>query len=277
MEDGDYVVKVNHPIFSSNDFRNDYYKYFLYGNLCARKYYEIETDNSNYAIFTFYNQDGETFIPSGDVWFWTKKDISKEKLDESIELLPDEGNIVYKSEINDFISNSSVVSINESKEMNGCYKCINPQKPKKLVDCKIEKVSIEDKEELIDLWIQNGKEWKFDFNREDVEKWIINWINNNNFYAYKKENKIICFATYQVIDNYARVEHAYTRKEYRGNGYMANLIFDMTSIILNNNLIPVLQTDINYESSNKSYQNVGYKLEDILIKTNFEKRYIKSL
>lgn len=58
---------------------------------------------------------------------------------------------------------------------------------------------------------------------------------------------------------------------------MANLIFDMTSIILNNNLIPVLQTDINYESSNKSYQNVGYKLEDILIKTNFEKRYIKSL
>ena len=26
MEDGDYVVKVNHPIFSSNDFRNDYYK-----------------------------------------------------------------------------------------------------------------------------------------------------------------------------------------------------------------------------------------------------------
>ena len=44
MEDGDYVVKVNHPIFSSNDFRNDYYKYFLYGNLCERKYYEIETD-----------------------------------------------------------------------------------------------------------------------------------------------------------------------------------------------------------------------------------------
>ena len=58
---------------------------------------------------------------------------------------------------------------------------------------------------------------------------------------------------------------------------MANLIFDMTSIILNNNLIPVLQTDINYESSNMSYQNVGYKLEDVLVKTNFEKRYTKSL
>ena len=38
------------------------------------------------------------------MWFWTKKDISKEKLDESIELLPDEGNIVYKSEINDLLA-----------------------------------------------------------------------------------------------------------------------------------------------------------------------------
>ena len=262
MKDGDYVVKVNHPIFSNNDFKNDYYKYFLYGNLCERKFYDIETDNSNYAIFIFYNQDNETLIPSGDVWFWTKKDISKEKLEESMSLLPAEGNIIYKSEINDFMSDSNGININEFVEINGCYKCINPQKPKRTVDCKIEKVSIEDKEELIDLWIQNGKEWEYDFSRDDVEKWIINWINDNNFYVYKKDNKIICFATYQIIDNYARVEHAYTRKEYRGNGYMANLIYDMTSIILNNNLIPVLQTDINYESSNKSYQNVGYKFQE---------------
>lgn len=277
MKDGDYVVKVKHPIFSNNNFKNDYYKYFLYGNLCERKFYDIKTDNSNYAIFIFYNYDNENLIPSGDIWFWTKKDISKEKLEESILLLPAEGNIIYKSEINYFMSDSNGININEFEEVNGCYKCINPQKPKKTVDCKIEKISNEDKEELIDLWIQNGKEWQYDFNRNDVEKWIVNWINDNNFYAYKIDNKIICFATYQIIDNYARIEHAYTRKEYRGNGFMANLIYDMTNIILNNNLIPVLQTDINYQSSNKSYQNVGYKLEDVLVKTNFKKRYTKSL
>lgn len=277
MKDGDYVVKIKHPIFSNNNFKNDYYKYFLYGNLCERKFYDIKTDNSNYAIFIFYNYDNENLIPSGDVWFWTKKDISKEKLEESILLLPEEGNIIYKSEINSFMSDSNGININEFEKVNGCYKCINPQKPKKTVDCKIEKISNEDKEELIDLWIQNGKEWQYDFNRNDVEKWIINWINDNNFYAYKIDDKIICFATYQIIDNYARVEHAYTRKEYRGNGFMANLIYDMTNIILNNNLIPVLQTDINYQSSNKAYQNVGYKLEDVLVKTNFKKIYTKSL
>lgn len=69
----------------------------------------------------------------------------------------------------------------------------------------------------------------------------------------------------------------YTGKEYRGNGYMANLIYDITNIILNNNLIPVLQTDINYKSSNKSYQNVGYKLEDVLVKANYERKIIKTL
>ena len=58
MEDGDYVVKVNHPIFSSNDFRNDYYKYFLYLKIKKRIKYEIVKDNENYTIFIFYNQDG---------------------------------------------------------------------------------------------------------------------------------------------------------------------------------------------------------------------------
>ena len=72
-------------------------------------------------------------------------------------------------------------------------------------------------------------------------------------------------ASYNVIDNQAKINHVYTPKEERGKGYAAKLIYHITDSILKRKLVPVLYTDYNYEPSNKAYKNVGYKDCGILI------------
>ena len=53
--------------------------------------------------------------------------------------------------------------------------------------------------------------------------------------------------------------------EERKKGYCANLIYDLSNMLLNQNITPMLYTDYNYIPSNKSYMNVGYTKDGILV------------
>jgi len=63
----------------------------------------------------------------------------------------------------------------------------------------------------------------------------------------------------------ARIGHVYTLEDERGKGYAANLIHDLTKLILDKNIQPLLYTDYSYPASNKAYINAGYDDKGILI------------
>ena len=67
-----------------------------------------------------------------------------------------------------------------------------------------------------------------------------------------------------MVDNTAEISHAYTIPSERGKGYMPNLVYEITKLILSKGLIPVLNTDYNYLSSNNAYKKVGYKIDNYI-------------
>ena len=272
------MEQVKYDIFQNYDFVKDLYKYNLFGNLLKRVGYEVNTDNENYCIISFDTADN-------DVWLWTKDDINEELLKDVIKSLPDYGKIVYKAHISNFMDHNIDV-INNSKEEFGCYMCKEPIKPDKELTCNFEIASLLDQDELTDLWLKNHKESDKDYiindeTRNQASDYIEKWLKVNGLYLLRDvtNNKIICFASIQNVPEIgcSKIAMAYTREEYRSSGYMKKLIYEMTNIVLNNNLIPVLQTDINYIPSNKSYQNVGYVLDGTMIQANYEKKYKMSL
>ena len=62
-------------------------------------------------------------------------------------------------------------------------------------------------------------------------------------------------AHFDIIGNKSSVGSAYTSKEERNDGYLANLIHGITKELLEQNLVPLLYTDYNYTPSNTAYKN----------------------
>lgn len=251
-------------IFESSQFQRDLYKYNLFGDYLNKKQYTWETDNESYILFNFDN---------GSSWLWTSDNISKEKVENIVNVISDNGELILKKELlKYFYSNIDIIS----NEEYGCYVCKTSKRPIKQVSGHCLKATNQDIEELADLWFLNCEENdpinKFGMTKEKCIKFITNWIETEEFFVWKNDDsEITCFASYNNINNTSIIEHAYTKKSYRGQGYMANLIFNMTEIIMKENNIPVLQTDINYAPSNKSYINVGFELDDVLIKIKYHK------
>ena len=71
--------------------------------------------------------------------------------------------------------------------------------------------------------------------------------------------------SYSVVNEQAKINHVYTPNDSRGKGYAANLIYEMTKMILDLGLVPLLYTDYNYIASNKAYINAGYEDKGINI------------
>lgn len=256
------MEQLEHTLFQNKNFKRDLYKYNLFGNFLERKLFNIETDNINYAIISFEN---------GITWLWTKDEIDEETLKEITKCLPESGEIIYKKKISNFMkANMELPEVEEY----GCYYCTKTIKPERQVEGHMVKATADNVLELANLWMLNCEEKdpvrKYGMTIEKCIKFINTWMNEEEFYVWKNNNDdITCFASYKENEDESIIEHAYTKKEFRGNGYMANLIYGITNIILDSSKLPVLQTDIAYIPSNSAYVNVGYILDDILVKSNY--------
>ena len=101
---------------------------------------------------------------------------------------------------------------------------------------------------------------------ELAEKFTERFLASGTFYVWKDENeKIVAMIDYTMVNKYDEVAHAYTIPEERKKGYMANSIYELTKIIIEKGLIPILSADYNYAASNRCYQNVGYHLNDKVV------------
>lgn len=266
-------IEPNNKIFLSENFQKDKYKFHLILKNLPSPELELYSDEENYIIC----RGGKEW----PTWIWTKDNMDKNKIEDIEKLIKiyltdnDKDKFTCKKEVYDLLVERKFENLNldDYFEM-GFLLCNKPTKPREC-DGKITLATEEDKEILTKYWYEDSREMRgvAAVTIEQAEKDIKELLETGKFYILKsKEGKIVCMASYSVTENQAKVSHVYTPKEERRKGYAANLIYEVTKILLSKGHVPVLYTDYNYIASNKAYKNAGYEDQGILINFTCSKK-----
>lgn len=255
-------ININNPFMQNDLFLNDKYKFSLIGHNLGIDETIIYSDEESY-IFVL----GKNHKP---IWLWTINNLSKEKIfeiKECIESFSDSGLTSFACKESLYLQLESIYDNLQKEELSGCYMCYEPIKRREC-DGYLEKVNEKDRTIITQMWyadcVEANPENHIDY--ELAEKFTERFLNSGTFYVWRDTSgKIVSMIDYTIVDNYAEVAHAYTIPEERGKGYMANSVYELTKLIINKGLIPVLSTDYDYIASNKCYQNIGYKLDDKIV------------
>jgi predicted GNAT family acetyltransferase len=87
-----------------------------------------------------------------------------------------------------------------------------------------------------------------------------NMIKSGNLFLWKMHEEIKSMANIaHRSKRYARINDVYTPVEFRNRGYASALVSELSLIILNEGLIPMLYADVKNPYSNKAYRKIGYK------------------
>lgn len=85
------------------------------------------------------------------------------------------------------------------------------------------------------------------------------YIESGNLYIWCNDDGIISMANIaHRSKRNARINEVYTRPDMRGKGFGAVIVAELCRIILGENRVPVLYTDLANPASNKAYKNVGF-------------------
>ncbi len=255
-------IDKNSSIFSSSDFQKDKYKFYIALKIINDSNSIIYSDEKDYIIM----QMSEN-LP---IWIWTKDGIDSIKIKEILNTIDTffhkTSKITCKKEFYDLLIGQKIrVDSKNIFEMGTlhCEKIIQPQN----IVGKMHKAEMNDLDILSKYWYDDFCETeKEEYSPEQAREDIAKLIQEGNFYILKDDaNKIVSMARFAVIDNIASINKVYTPVEERKKGYCANLIYSISKMLLNNNVIPMLYTDYNYIPSNRSYMNVGYMKDGILV------------
>lgn len=86
-------------------------------------------------------------------------------------------------------------------------------------------------------------------------------IEDGRFYMWKNDaGKTVACCYYRPDGDLASISGVYTVPEYRRQHYAQNMVYEVSKIIADQNLTPMLYTDADYAASNACYEKVGYKL-----------------
>lgn len=252
----------NNNILNNEEFLKDKYKFSLIGHNLGLEETIIYSDEENY-IFVLGKKHKS-------IWLWTKSDISQEKIAEIKNILE----IIELHEYSTFACKESlykqlVFKSNDYsiEEVSGCYIYNTLNKPKES-DGYLEKAKETDRNTITKMWYDTCVEANPDnhISYELAQKFVDRFLESDTFYVWKNnKGEIVSIIDYTKVDSYAEIAHAYTIPKERGKGYMANAVYQLTKIIIEKEMIPVLSTDYNYLPSNKCYQNIGYKLDDKIV------------
>ena len=226
----------------------------------------LSSDNSTYIIGR-----SKVGLPT---WIWTLDDIEKVNL-ESLEkdlqnyLEPGENKITCKKELYNLLKEKYKTS--NYFEM-GYLSCRELIKPSKLNGVFV-RPNYGDKISLSRLWIANNKEMEnVDISESEALETVDEWLENKNFYVLKDETgKIVSMAGYSTVENQAKITHVFTPKEERQKGYCKSLIYCLTKLLLEKELVPLLYTDYHYKPSNEAYKKVGYEPQGYLVNFKIKK------
>lgn len=255
-------IDENNPFLKNALFINDKYKFSLIGHNLGIKETMIYSDEDSY-IFVL----GKNHKP---IWLWAVDNLSEEKLLEiknGINYFGEMNFISFVCKESLFLKLNNIYDSLQTDELSGCYVCRKPIRPSECMGF-LEKFKEEDKSIITQMWYDDCVEANPSnhISYELAQRFVENFLESGTFYVWRDSNgKIVSMIDYTVIDGYAEVAHAYTLPKERGQGYMANAVYELTKIIISLGFIPVLSTDYNYVASNKCYQKIGYELEDRII------------
>lgn len=81
-----------------------------------------------------------------------------------------------------------------------------------------------------------------------------------NLFLWEDEKGIPVAMAMKWSDScYSKVMSVYTAPDKRRKGYALHLVYEITAGILEENRIPILYTDADYEASNACYKKIGYQ------------------
>lgn len=272
-----YIDKDS-KVFELDEFQKDRYKFDLIFKMLQSDTALFISDEENYIIGR-----GTLGYPT---WVWTRDKISKDKVLEIEELLKkyltdsEKDKFTCKKELYNYFLEDSLEYLNKEDyfEM-GTLCCKNVKKPRE-TDGNIDRVNKDELGVIAEYWFNSCNEMQdIDLDPITTEKAIMDakeMFDAGNLYVWRNDfGKIVCMASYSVSNGQAKVSHVYTPVEDRGHAYAANLIYEITKMILEQGLVPLLYTDYNYPASNKAYINAGYEDTGILINFTCSKKKIK--
>ena len=272
------IITRTNKIFSCPEFQKDKYKFYLISLNLKSDSVMLCSDEENYVMCR-----GAEGLPT---WIWTKDEFDVSKLEEIIGAMnlyltdAHKDKFTCKKELYELLVDWGYdkLNIDDYFEM-GTLFCKEVKQPR-TCEGHLAIPTQDEKPTLVKYWLDDNQEMNgaSPISLEQAEEDIQKMIDSKKFYIWKdNKNKIVCMVNYSVVDDQAKLSHVYTPVEERAKGYASNLIYTVTSNLLNQGLVPLLYTDYNYIPSNKAYINAGYEDTGVLI--NFscsnEKRKIK--
>ena len=234
-------------------FEKEKEKFYVLYEMVKEKHPSIDTDYNSYIIG----------IENNNLWIWTKNGIEernlniikekiKEKLSKNKEL-----SILCKEEIYEYLIKQEIKLDSFKMGLLICDKTnfIN------IISGFLDHPNYGDKLPLSILCKESYYELtKKELSTMDALLITENWIRDENFYVWKKNNGIITStAKYDQFKKLSIITQVYTLKEERKKGYYQELMYELTNKILKENHIPILYTDFKNEISNHIYKKIGYK------------------
>ena len=205
------------------------------------------------------------------VWIWTEDGASEEEM-EYVYQLAKENNLLdgnhrfnVKYELAQYFINRSE---KEGRKMSiftnmFAYECLNPIKPTDETDGELYQCKESDIEQLVEFTDLFNKELGVD--QKDRESYFEDaklTIETGNMYFWKdKDGNPVACCKYAPDGDMASISLVYTYPQFRRKHYAENMVYQVTMIVKDKGLIPMLYTDADYVASNACYEKIGYELK----------------
>jgi len=259
-------IERDNKIFESPAYRKD-----------ENRFYNIKVNFSNEELILYSDEKSYVIARGSDkypTWIWTTDDINTEQMAEAAKTLAAEFLTLERNKVTAKRAFYEYLVANKFPHLNtgdyfemGTLVCHTLKVPRKC-DGQMEKATPADLETLAHYFYHSCLEMdgvdSITMERA-FEKTKERFASGTFFLWRNGEGKVVCQATYQLTGKQAKITSVYTPKEERQKAYATNLIHDMSKLLLDMGLTPLLYTDYNYPASNTAYINAGYEDTGVLI------------
>ena len=94
---------------------------------------------------------------------------------------------------------------------------------------------------------------------DDMEKFVSALLNSTSLYLWENERIVSMAQIAHKTDKFARINTVFTDALSRGHGYTRMLIGELTKMLMDEGLTPVIYADITDKEVIDAYTDIGYK------------------
>lgn len=266
-------IDRNSSVFDSDEYKKDRNQFYIIEQSLLSPEVLLYSDETKYLICR-----GQVGRP---VWIWTVDGMSLNTMKEVAEIIAEhyltedtKCKLTAKREFYAFLKGMGFPYLDEDYFEMGSLECHQVKRPRKC-DGYSKKAAIGDIEILAKYWYEDNREMNSltSISRQQAEEEIKAMLETENLWVWRNaSDKIVCMVHYRIAGSQVKLSHVYTPRAERCKGYATNLIYDVTKMLLEMNLEPLLYTDYHYIASNKAYKNAGYTECGVLINFSCSKR-----